>query len=282
MARTVAQIQTQMLAEKAAQTALDGLTSTSQTAIWRLFIYIQAVSINVFEQLQDLFKTEIEGIVENNYVGSPKWVSTQCFKFQYSATTPQILQLNTTETKLAYPIIDETLQIITRASVNVDLNKNVNIKVAKSEPPIQLSAPEETAINGYLLEMMPAGVTYTVINAVSDKLYIAGTIYYNGQYASTIDVDVPAAINAYLSTIPFDGTLRIVELEQSIKAATGVIDLNLADVWVRANSTPIANATKLIDAETLKIISTTFNAGYAIEENTATYTWTDKIIYEII
>lgn len=282
MARTVAQIQTQMIAEKEAQSALSGLTSTSQTAIWRLFIYIQAVSINVFEQLMDLFKTEIEGIVENNYVGTPKWISTQCFKFQYDATTPQILELDTTETKLVYPTVDATLRIVTRASVNVDLNKNVNIKVAKSEPPEQLAAGEETALNAYLLEMMPAGVTYTVVNEVSDKLYIAGTIYYNGQYASTIDTDVPAAINAYLANIPFDGVLRVSELEQAIKTATGVIDLNLSDVWVRADSIPIANATKLIDAETLQIISTTFSAGYAVEEDTATYTWADKINYQIV
>lgn len=280
MARTITEIENQMLAEKANQSSLSGLTSSSQTAIWRLFIYIVAVAISVFEQILDVFKADIEATIKDNYVGTLRWIKTQCLKFQYDATTPQLLEVSD-EGKLYYPVVDETKRIITRVSASTDANKNVNIKVAKGSTPTQLSAPEELALNAYLLEMMPAGVTYTVINQVSDKLTIIGYIYYNGQYASVIQQYVEDAINNYLANIDFDGAIKIIDLEMAIRNTTGVKDVKLRDVWVRANATAIGSAEKMIDNYRLSIISKSFSAGYAVEENTAGYTWADTITYVI-
>ncbi len=62
MARTVQQIKQQMLDAKNADPTLSALTSTSQTAKWNLYYFIVASCIAIFEQLQDLFKSDLEAI----------------------------------------------------------------------------------------------------------------------------------------------------------------------------------------------------------------------------
>lgn len=283
MARSTSEIAQQMLDAKAADSNLSGLTSTSQTSIWRLWIFIVAACHNVLEQLLDLFRTEIETTVENNYVGTPKWIRQKCLEFQYSAVNPQVLEI-TDNTKIAFPVIDPSLRIVTRASVTTDQNKIVKIKVAKGEPPTQLVGAEPVALQAYFSELVPAGVYWELINAVSDKLYIEGTVYYDGMYAATIETIVPKAIKTYLSNIDFDGEIKISDLEGAIRNATGVKDIKLKNVWLRANSIPLANGFKMVDNYTLVIISAVPFAGYAIEEDTVVppSTWSDKITYTIL
>ena len=152
--------------------------------------------------------------------------SSKCLEFQYSAINPQSLEI-TDNIKIAYPVIDTSLRIITRASVYTDLNKDVVIKVAKSEPPTQLSALEEAALEAYFKELKPAGITWSLVNAVSDKLFIEGEVFYDGMYSATIGDIVPDAINSYLSTIDFDAQIKVSDLEHAIRSATGVKDIKL-------------------------------------------------------
>lgn len=279
MSRSIAEIQQTMLDAKASDSNLSGLTSNSQTSIWRLFIFIVAACINVFEQLIDIFKTEIETTVTNNYVGTAKWIRTKCLEFQYSSSVFQILEIDEETSKISYPVIDTTLRIVTRSSVSTDINKVVNIKVAKLEPPQQLTIPENAALTGYLAELMPAGVRWNLINAVSDKLYIEGNVYFDGQYAAVIQTNTEASINGYLSSIGFDGQIKIVDLETAIRATVGVSDIKLKNVWLRPDSTPLINAFKLVDTFTLKTISAVPYAGYAVQEDTINKTWADEISY---
>lgn len=284
MARTVEEIKAQAIAAKEADITLSGMTSTSLVSLWNNLFYIPALMINLFEQILDIFKADIENTVENNYVGTPKWIRLKSLEFQYSATVPQILEINETNPgtyKIAYPVIDPSLRIITRVTADTDFNKIVNIKVAKGEPPIQLTGPEETAYNDYLKEVEPAGVEYNVINAVSDKLYLEGEIFYNGQYIAVIQDNVEAAINAYLSGIDFNGKIQVIELEKAIKAVPGVADLKIKNMWLRANAIPLVDAFKMVDNNAVVLISLVPYSGYAIEETTASNTWGDKLTYTI-
>jgi len=51
MARTIAEIQTEIIAEKVRQSALAGLTNESKSAVWRLWTYIVATAIWMHEQI---------------------------------------------------------------------------------------------------------------------------------------------------------------------------------------------------------------------------------------
>ena len=116
MARQISEIQQQMLDNIAADSTLGSLlTSTSRRAIFRLFTYIVAVAINALENLMDIFTANVESIVAVAAPATPAWLQDQVLKFQYSATTPQVIQL--IDFAPAYPVVDETLRIISHCIV---------------------------------------------------------------------------------------------------------------------------------------------------------------------
>ena len=275
MARAISEIQAQMNTELAAQQTagkLTNLTSASQVAVYKLWIYIIAVAISVFEQLQDVFKTEIEDFAATIAPATPSWVKDKVEKFQYDANTPQVIQL--VEFVPEYVTVDEDKRIITRCSVKTANNKTVNVKVAKDDPPVQLTTPEQNALEGYLDNILPAGVQRNVINLVSDKLWIDATIYYNGQYAASIQADVIAAINAYLVALPFDGIVKISGIEDTIQAVEGVTDIVIDEVRARANTIAFTSASTVARYwETV--------AGYCISETTAGQTIQDTLTFTV-
>lgn len=272
MARSTAEIKAAMIAEKALQTSLAGLTSTSTTAIWNLYFFIVAQAINIFEQLQDVFKTEIEGIAAAAVPATPPWIQQKVFEFQYDAATPQVITL--VDFVPTYATVDTTKRIVTRCSVKTNANKTVNVKVAKGTTPGPLAGAEQTALEAMLDAILPAGVQRSVINLTSDKLWIDGDIYYNGQYSATISADVIAAIKAYLADLPFDGVVKISSIEDAIQSVAGVTDVVITEVRARANTTAFGSASTI--ARTWDTV-----AGYIVEETTAGQTFTDTLTFTV-
>jgi len=277
MARSIAQIQAEMDAEQALQTGLSGLNSPSQTAIYTLWKYIISSAIWAHEKLWDLFKVELETIVDNAPIGTDSWVQAQAFKFQYSATDPQIVSL--VNFVPSYPVVDTDLQIITRCSVKTLPNKVVSVKVAKSDPPSALSATELSSFKGYLDDISFAGVQYNAVSLASDKLYLDAEIFYNGQYSTVISDNVIAAINDYLANIPFDGYVRVSALYDAIQSVAGVTDVIINDMAIRADATAFGSKTYLVQTNTTIYNKYPTFAGYVVEETTGGNTFTDKLTF---
>lgn len=278
MARSTATIQATMDAEQALQTDLTTLNSPSQTAIYRLWKFITSTIINYLEQLWDIYKAELETQISAAAVGSNAWLQSKVMKFQYSASTPQVLAVDS-NFAINYPTIDTTLQIITRCSVTTTSQRVCLVKVAKSDPPVALSAPELSSLSGFLSDLNFAGVNYVAQSLTSDKIYIDADIYYNGQYASTISANVIDAINAYLVAIPFDGKIKLMSLIDAIQGVTGVTDVVLRNIAIRADATAFANKTYLVQNKTSIIPLYQMYAGYATEETTSGYTFTDTLVF---
>jgi hypothetical protein len=278
MARTLVQIQTELLNAKNAQADLSSLTSTSQTSVWNLWLYITAYCQFVHENLWDLFKAEIETTISLAPIGTTSWLQSMVFKFQYSATAPQIIQL--VNFVPGYAIVDPTLQIVTRCSVKTLPSKFVSIKVAKGDPtPTALSTPELNSLVGMLDDISFAGVQYTVQSLAADKLLVDASIYYNGQYASVIQANVIAGINAFLAAIPFDGIIYVAKLEDAIQAIPGVDDVVLNNVALRPDAIPFSGTTYLVSAETLQFRKYPLFSGYCTTEDTIGETVSDTLVF---
>lgn len=287
--RKIADIQAQILAEKAAQSSLSGLTSPSQTAIYNLWAYIVAVAISLTENVVAIFQSEIETTVSKAAVGSDAWLKAKVLLFQYDSVTPQVLTL--VDFVPQYPIINADLRIITRCSVKTIGSKIAVVKVAKSEPPVALSAPQLSSLQSYLTNGGDgtyagrgvgfgfAGVQINAVSLTSDKLYLKANIYYNGQYSAVIQTTVVTAIENYLKNIDFDGNVKLLSLIDYIQSVPGVIDIKLEDVAMRADATAFGSKTYLVQAFT-EIYSTypTF-AGYIVGETTVSNTLNDTITY---
>lgn len=277
MAQTTAYWQNKMLAQIAADPVLSTMNSVSAVAIFRLLTFVVATCINLFEQILDIFKIEVETIASEAVPGTESWVQNEIFKFQYDAATPQIVQL--VNFVPSYAVVDPTLQIITRCSVKTLPNKVVAVKVAKGTTPGALTTPELNALKSYLNEISFAGVQYSTISAVADKLFLAADIYYNGSYAAVISTDVIAAINAFLASLDFDGTIRVSKLVDAIQAVPGVTDVVINDLAMRADATAFSSKTYLVQGYDALLNKYPTAAGYIVEETTAGETFLDKLTF---
>lgn len=280
MARTVDQIKAQMLAEKQAQSSLNALSSTSQTAFWNLYIYLVAVAINIFEQILDLFKVDIETIAYNSYPGSPQWIKQQVLNFQYSATTPQNVTYNPVTNIIGYSTINTVLRIVTRCSVNRFVNKIVVVKAAKGTTPTALTTLEKNALQSYLYDIGFAGIDYNVVSNAADKLSLTGVVYYEGAYSATIQASVITAINTYLSNIPFDGIVTTNGVIDAVTNVAGVIDFAPTIIGVRKDSVVFANRSFLYNlSSNINLVKYQTDAGYIVEETTSGQGFTNTLTF---
>jgi hypothetical protein len=279
MARQINIIQQQILDSIAADPVLSvNLTSTSKRAIYRLFTYMVAVAVNTLEQLIDIFTLNVEAIAATVPATNALWIQSKMFAFQYSAITPQVVQIINTIAQ--YPVIDTTLQLITACSVTSDQSNSVNIKVAKGNPFIALVTAEIASAQGYINLIGTAGINYTVISLNPDKLYINANIFYAGQYAAIIQANVIAAINAYLqqlSKINFNGSLRMSDLEGLIRGVPGVNDVVLINVRGRADTDAFSAGVDFILGQTVLQREWKTASGYIVQETTAGSTFINTL-----
>lgn len=289
MARSIAVIKNQILLEKQAQTALSGLTSTSKVALFNLWAYITAVGINLMEQLQDIKKASIEDTVAKGIVHNDLWLQQRILEFQYDATTPQIPAF--INGAVTYNPVDPSKRVISRCSVVTNGQRIVEVKVATGEPPAQLPGPQLSALVGYLTQggdgtphghgtgIGAAGVRFSVKSLVADKLFMKATIKYNGLYSAIIQTNVITAINAYLASILFNGSIKVIDLVDAIQSVAGVTDILIEDLAIRADATAFANKTYLIQSFTQAYTTYPTFAGYVVEEDTSGQTFADQLTF---
>jgi hypothetical protein len=276
MARSISTIKKTIIEEKNTKDNISVIQFAeeggSRVGILNLWADVVSLCINVHEQLFDKHKSDVELLVDNAIPGTEKWIQSKVFEFQYDVTTPQYVEL--VDYVPAYPTIDTSLQIITRCSVISLGNGRITIKVAKSEPPVALSAPEKTALEGYITAIIPAGPYVTISTQDSDKLYIDAEVFYDGQYVDSIQATVEAAIKDYLDNLPFDGDVLNSKIQDAIQSVDGVNDVVINEVKARKDTTPISGAT--VVARKWSTV-----AGYIEEETTSSNTWSDTITYTV-
>jgi len=231
MARSIQEINNQILTNIANDSVLGSqLTSTSQTAKFRLWSYIVATSIAYFEQLMDLFTANVESKLTLIAPNTPQWIQYQVFKWQYGYQA--IYQTDSTQSNFGffyYPTIDTTANIVTQCSVLTLPNKTISIKCASNST--ALTSGQQIELLAYLEEaIIPAGVSFQLISVSGDILTITGVVNYDGQYQDVIDANVKSAIESYLTTLDFNGYMYVNKLVEAIQNVQGVTNVTLSDL----------------------------------------------------
>lgn len=278
MARQISEIQQQILDSIAADSVLGGLlTSQSKRAIYRLLAFVVATAISILENIMEILKADIESVAAKASPATPTWLQDQVLKFQYDASNPQVVQL--IDFAPQYPVVDEALRIISRCSVTTTTSNKVLIKAATGEPPAALTAPQLAALQSYVDIIGIAGVDYVCSSLPADKISIQGAVYFQGQYSQVIKDRVIAAIEGYLASIPFNGQVKISDIENAIRDTVGVNDVFLDNVLVRSDATAFANGTYLIQNKTN--IARLWNtvSGYIVGETTTNNTLQDTLTF---
>jgi hypothetical protein len=285
MSRTVADINNQIVNTLVSNFATIGITidpnKWSKRNMMRMFCYAVATCQAYTEQLMDLQKTYVENQVLLSIAGTNLWLQSKMFQFQYSETTHQILKIiNGVPT---YPVIDNTLNIISACSISAGVNKVVLIKCATGTTTLtKLANNQVDAANGYATLIGTEGITYIVESYNPDQIYLKATIYFQKQYVSTIQLAVVSAIQTFiysLSNTNLNGVISVSQIEQVIKGVAGVNDVVINEMYARADSTPFSSAARLVASNQLIQRNWQAIAGYMIPETTIGNTLNDSLIY---
>lgn len=205
--------------------------STSKTAEWSLWVYIVAVAIHAFELVLDLFKLEINGLTNRITPGTVRWYAEMCKRFQNGDS----LEFDEETALLYYPVEDPGKQIIEVAAVSEgkDDSNHLFIKVAKKDAQgkiVELSSDELYNFTSYIDAIKFAGCQTEIISTKADQIQYHLTVYHDPAIpGDTIMADVPAALEAFKTSIDFDGILYRQKFLDAVMDVDGIVTCVLED-----------------------------------------------------
>ena len=236
MARTINEIQTEILNNKASAQELDALSiltqaesqnvnSGSKVSEWRLWVWVVAVAIWTLEKLFDAFKIEIEERIAETRVHTRRWYREKALAYQYGDT------LNESD---VYDVIDPDKQIVKYASVRKIILSGhgaLRVKVCKDNNG-DLDVLTQTELDGftdYMNQITDAGTMIIPTSTPADQLKLDLNVYYNPQLIDNTGTDLETgenvvmnAIKSYLKRMDFDGRLILTKLVDALQEAKGV------------------------------------------------------------
>jgi hypothetical protein len=256
--------------------------------------WIIAGAVALFEQIFDNYVSTTETQIASAPPQTNIWWQNFVINvFQYNATTPQIIQFDTTNINPYYAVVNPAYRIVTQCAIVPGLFGNTTVLVATGgATPVPLTTVAGGQLNALQSTLNTLSIPGININAVSnypDNLFMQATILYDGNYAAVISTTVIAAINAYLRSIPTSGIvspnspvglMKLTDLIAAVRAVAGVLDVQLENVNVRTNATTFTTASYNMVSDR-QWLAYEWNsglmggAGYIVPEQTAGYQFTD-------
>lgn len=231
MARTITQIQDDIISRVADTPGLSVLNSTSKVSVWRLWTYIVAVSIWALENLYDLHKAEVTTLINEKAPHSLRWYANKAKAFQYGSELAYEADYYD-NSKLTEDQIAEQ-QIIAFSAVT-EQSKGLRLKVARivDNDLNALSEQQLESFSEYMRRIKDAGVNPLIIESLPpDSLKLEMIIYYNplvlgsdGSRLDGTDADpVGNGVRDYLKNLPFNGTLVLAYLIDALQQIDGIV-----------------------------------------------------------
>lgn len=261
-----------------AQTLLTDVTTSSKVADHRLWLRDFSFFAWMLEVLFDAHKEETTAIANANKYGTEPWWEQELKKFQFGFALAFVnnfpAYIDTTS------VAAVAAQIVKRAAAVSLGNGVVLLKVATETDTVENEFPGSlVALQQYCNMKKPAGVTANVISLNADILrlttakvkYDPLVINPDGSLISSPSTfPVEDAINAYLLSIPFNGTFSINAMVDAVQSVEGVVDfqVDLAEYKVGVNPYTAINWTY----QTV--------AGWMVEDSSVGNTFNDTITYE--
>jgi hypothetical protein len=220
------------------------LTSNSMYAIYRLFTFIIAAAIFIFESFLDQHNKEVDDKLANQRYGTEPWYRDMALLFQYGFSLVQDKDYFINEGFTDEEI--EASKIIKYAAVNQAENSSRLIIKIAGEVDGELSDFENLdqveAIENFFKRIKVAGTDITIINYKADQLYLnmqikRDPLILNSEGMSILNANYPVneALKEFMKELKFNGELRLSALVDKIQLIPGVLDatlLNAQSSWI--------------------------------------------------
>lgn len=208
MARSVADIEQEMITEKANHTELDDFSTASSVSAIRKVINVVAQAIHSLEELWDKFKSDVSKMAEQQKVGTDPYYKGKALAFNGGG-------------------------LVTRVSLR-GRKGTVLLKVAKdgaNDTIINLTAQELSDLKEYFeADNMVIGTDLVIVSQTADLCSFKISVRYVG-IKTDVEQAVIAALKSYLNTL-FDTPLSKTLLEQELLKVVGVEDVFISELKV--------------------------------------------------
>lgn len=232
MARTIKVIQQAITADLTARRP--GLSS-SNVAEWRLWVWVVATAIHLFEVILDQFRAEIDAAADKITPGTVRWYIDQCKRFQ----NKHKLLFNSDTAQMYYETDDPASRIVSVVSVREDAKK-LTIKAAKMSEAgkiVPLTADELHNFTGYVESIKFAGMETVVISRTADAIRYTLTVYYDPVVpATTVRDTVQAQIDAFRTSLDFNSMFYSQKFVAAIMSVEGVVTVDLQNIERKGTS----------------------------------------------
>lgn len=241
-------IEAQYVTEMAAVGVEVDPSTWSQANHQRIFLYTMAVVAYIPGVLQDLFRAEVEEVIANKNPHTGQWYVNKAKDFQYGfSLVPEKDYYDNTgiaPNVIAASKIVAYAAFVEEPFVRLKVAKLAAGKLAKLNPADELPAFQE-----YVRRYRDAGVKLkpeTITSTDPDKLRLKLRVKYDplvlnttgARIDGTESAPVPAAIDAYLSNIDFNGLFSVQKLVDEIQKVDGVNDLHIDSISTKYGALP--------------------------------------------
>jgi hypothetical protein len=246
MARKIDEIYAGMLVTKATYAELNNINNTSETARYKLWMYIVAVASWTLEKLFDIFIADVLALIKSLVPGTLQWYvrKVKLFQFGQSLVTDQDYYDNT-------GLDEATIEArkVVKYAAAVEETNGLLIKVAgfTSGDLAPITTPQKAALEAYIARFKYAGVYVSVVNENADSLKLHYRVFYdplildaNGKRLDgTNDTPVQDAIKNYLiNGIEFNGYFINAKCTDEIQNVEGVTIPTLVQAQARYGVLP--------------------------------------------
>lgn len=235
MSRSLSDIYNEAVATKNQYLQLTELNNDSKMSVINALIWVVSAAIYSFETLQDVFITDIAGILNERINGTPAYYAKAMLQWQYGDD----LVVSDDGVSFSYATEDETKRLITHVSYqeiySAEYKDDVLIlKVAKGDDGElqKLSDEELMAARTYLNQIKFAGVKARVVSREGDVLVPRVTVYTDGAITRSDLYDaIDEALEQFIADMDFDSALYAHKVIDAIMSVDHV-----TDVYVDSNA----------------------------------------------
>lgn len=231
MAKTVDQWQADMIAAKSADPTIGtggvkDLSSSSVTAVWRIFVRLVADAMATLEEQFGFHKAEVETIINAQKAHKLNWYVGKAEAYQHGDSLPA-------DADVYNPVRDAgDAAFVVSFAAGVEADSQIQIKAAKGTPGAlsALSGAELTGLQAYMKRIKDAGVRVVCTSSAADTLQPTMVIHYDplildntgARLDGSATNPVKDAVNAFLAAIPFDGRFILDNFIAALMAVEGV------------------------------------------------------------